>query len=152
MADLANNQTHILLINALVIKGGKVLIGQRSYKETHAPGKWSIPGGKVDRTEGGVWDVVEETLKREVLEETGVKIENEVKLVANNTFIRSTGHHVVALIFLCKWKSGKAKALEDTIDVKWITKGEVGQYDFSEDVKRYLNLAFDLVNGKRAVQ
>lgn len=146
MADLANNQTHVLLIDAIVMKEGKILVGQRSYEETHAPGKWSIPGGKVERTEGGVWNIVEETLKREVLEETGVEIEDEVKLIANNTFIRSTGHHVVALIFLCKWKSGKAKALEDTIDVKWITNGEVGQYDFSEGVKRYLTLAFDFMN------
>lgn len=145
MADLANNQTHILLINALVIKDGKILIGQRSYEESHEPGRWSIPGGKVDRTEGGVWNVVEDTLKREVLEETGVQIEDSVKLITNNTFIRSTGHHVIALVFLCKWKSGEAKALEDTIDVKWISREEVGQYDFSEGVLRGINLAFALI-------
>jgi len=143
MADLANNQTHILLINALVIKDGKILVGQRSYEESHQPGRWSIPGGKVDRTNGDVENIVEETLRREVLEETGVEIEEEVKLMANNTFIRSTGHHVVVLVFLCTWKSGEAKPLEDTIDVKWITKEEVGQYDFSDGVLRYINLAFD---------
>lgn len=143
MADLANNQTHILLINALVIKDGKILVGQRSYEESHQPGRWSIPGGKVDRTNGDVENIVEETLRREVLEETGVEIEEEVKLMANNTFIRSTGHHVVVLVFLCTWKSGEAKPLEDTIDVKWITKEEVGQYDFSEGVLRYINQAFD---------
>jgi len=143
MADLANNQTHILLINALVIKDGKILVGQRSYEESHQPGRWSIPGGKVDRTNGDVENIVEKTLKREVLEETGVEIEEEVKLMANNTFIRSTGHHVVVLVFLCTWKSGEAKPLEDTNDVKWITKEEVGQYDFSEGVLRYINQAFD---------
>lgn len=143
MADLANNQTHILLINALVIKDGKILVGQRSYEESHQPGRWSIPGGKVDRTNGDVENIVEETLRREVLEETGVEIEEEVKLMANNTFIRSTGHHVVVLVFLCTWKSGVAKPLEDTIDVKWITREEVGQYDFSDGVLRYINLAFD---------
>lgn len=143
MADLANNQTHILLINALVIKEGKLLIGQHSYEESHQPGRWSIPGGKVDRTNGDVENIVEETLKREVLEETGIEIQDEVKLIANNTFIRSTGHHVVVLVFLCKWKSGDARPLEDTIDVKWITREEVGQYDFSDGVLRHLNLAFD---------
>jgi 8-oxo-dGTP diphosphatase len=143
MADLANNQTHILLINAVVVKDGKILIGQRSYEESHQPGRWSIPGGKVDKTNGNVWNIVESTLKREVLEETGVEIEDEVELIANNTFIRSTGHHVVALIFLCKWKSGEAKPLEDTIDVKWLSREEVGQYDFSDGVLKYIVLAFD---------
>lgn len=145
MADLANNQTHILLINAVVVKDGKILIGQRSYEESHQPGRWSIPGGKVDKTNGNVWNIVESTLKREVLEETGVEIEDEVELIANNTFIRSTGHHVVALIFLCKWKSGEAKPLEDTIDVKWLSREEVGQYDFSDGVLKYIDLAFDSV-------
>ena len=143
MADLANNQTHILLINAVVVKDGKILIGQRSYEESHQPGRWSIPGGKVDKTNGNVWNIVESTLKREVLEETGVEIEDEVELIANNTFIRSTGHHVVALIFLCKWKSGEAKPLEDTIDVKWLSREEVGQYDFSDGVLKCIVLAFD---------
>jgi ADP-ribose pyrophosphatase YjhB (NUDIX family) len=143
MADLANNQTHILLINAVVVKNGKILIGQRSYEESHEPGRWSIPGGKVDRTNGGVDNIVEETLKREIHEETGVEIDDEVKLIGNNTFIRSTGHHVVVLTFLCNWKSGEAKPLEDTIGIKWLAKEEVGQYDFSNGVLKYIDLVFD---------
>lgn len=99
MVDLAKNQSHLVLINALVEKGGKLLLSQRSFEESHEPGKWTIPGGKVDQTEGDVWNIVEKTLAREVREETGVKIKDEVVFLANNTFIRSTGHHVVALVF-----------------------------------------------------
>lgn len=146
MADLAQNQSHLILVNALVEKGGKLLIAQRSFEETHEPGKWTIPGGKVDQTAGNVWNIIESTLAREVAEETGVIIKNDVLLIANNTFIRSTGHHVVALIFLCHWKSGKPQALEDTIDIKWIAENDVDKLDYPPNVRIYLQKGFSLIN------
>jgi len=142
MADLAKNQTHLVLVNAIVEKDGKVLISQRSYGESHEPGKWTVPGGKVDHTEGNIWNIIEKTLAKEVLEETGVVIKEEVRLIANNTFIRSTGHHVIALIFHCHWKSGQAKALEDTINVKWITKDQIDDLEYPPNVREYLKLGF----------
>jgi len=58
MADLATDKTHLILVNAVVEKGGRILISQRSFKETHQPGSWTIPGGKVERTEGDVWNII----------------------------------------------------------------------------------------------
>jgi len=143
MADLAVDKTHLILINAIVKKDDKILVSQRSLEETHQPGKWTIPGGKVERTKGQVWNIIEKTLSAEVLEETGVKIKKDATLLLNNTFIRSTGQHVVALIFLCDWKSGQAKPLEDTIDVKWIKREEINNFDFAPNVKKYLTAGFD---------
>lgn len=145
MADLANDKTHLVLVNAVVEKEGKILVSQRSLEETHDPGKWTIPGGKVERTEGNVWNVIEKTLFDEVREETGIEIEENVQLIANNTFIRSTGQHVIALMFLCHWKSGEAKPLEDTSDVSWITKDEIDEFDFSPNVDKYILKGFDLL-------
>lgn len=139
--DSAKNSLHVILVNAVVFRGEKILISQRSWKETHMPGKWTIPGGKVEKTSGGVYGIIENTLKREVDEETGVKIGNEVHLITNNTFIRSTGDHVVALVFACKYKSGKARPLEDTIDCKWIEISELEKFDFAPQVKNYILLA-----------
>jgi ADP-ribose pyrophosphatase YjhB (NUDIX family) len=138
MKDLAINKTHLILVNAVVRRGDEVLISKRSQEELHQPGKWTIPGGKVERTKGQVWHVIEKTLAKEVLEETGIKIKNDPFFIVNNTFIRSTGQHVVALIFLCEYKSGKAKPLEDTDDVKWITKKEINNFDFAPNVKKYI--------------
>ena len=87
MADLATKKTHLILVNAVVEKDGKILVSQRSWKETHEPGKWTIPGGKVEKTSGDVWNIIEETLKKEVMEETGVEITDNAQLLTNNTFI-----------------------------------------------------------------
>ncbi len=143
MADLATNKTHLILVNAVVEKDGKILVSQRSFEETHQPGSWTIPGGKVERTNGDVWNIIEETLKKEVMEETGVEIADNAGLLTNNTFIRSTGQHVVALIFLCHWKSGEAKPLEDTIDAKWISEEELKGIEFAPNVSIYIQKGFD---------
>lgn len=145
MPDLALDKTHLVLVNAVVERDGKILISQRSLEETHDPGKWTIPGGKVEKTEGNVWSIIEKTLSDEVREETGIEIEDDVRLIANNTFIRSTGQHVIALMFLCHWKSGKAQPLEDTSDVRWILKSEIGQFDFSTNVDKYILKGFELL-------
>ena len=146
MSDLAVDKTHLVLVNAVVEKNGKILVSQRSLDETHMPGKWTIPGGKVERTSGNVWNIIEKTLKDEVIEETGVSIHDNVKLLTNNTFIRSTGQHVVALIFLCHWKSGEAKPLEDTINVKWITKNDLKEMEFPPNVSEYIEKGFTALN------
>lgn len=143
MADLATDKTHLVLVNAVIEKDRKILVSQRSWEETHMPGKWTIPGGKVEQTLGDIWNVLEKTLNDEVMEETGVEISDNVKLITNNTFIRSTGQHVVALIFLCHWRSGEAKPLEDTIDVKWITEQELKDMEFAPNVSVYIQKGFD---------
>ena len=143
MADLATDKTHLVLVNAVVEKDGKILVSQRSFEETHQPGSWTIPGGKVERTPGHVWNIIEKTLKAEVMEETGVEITGDAQLLTNNTFIRSTGQHVVALIFLCHWKSGEGKPLEDTIDAKWIAEEELKDMEFAPNVKTYIQKGFD---------
>lgn len=143
MADLATDKTHLILVNAVVEKDDKILVSQRSFEETHQPGSWTIPGGKVEKTPGNVWNIIEETLKKEVMEETGVEIKDDAQLLTNNTFIRSTGQHVVALVFLCHWKSGEGKPLEDTIDVKWITEEELKKMEFAPNVDIYIQKGFE---------
>jgi 8-oxo-dGTP pyrophosphatase MutT (NUDIX family) len=126
----------------VIEKEGKVLISQRSFDEGHEGGKWTIPGGKIDKTEGGIFNIVEKTCAREVMEETGVKISDKIELISNNTFIRSNGQHVIALVCLCHWESGEAQALEDTIGVEWISADQLNDFDFAPNVKGYIEKGF----------
>lgn len=144
--NMLNNNSQILhsiIVNAIIEKDGKILISQRSFEEKHEPGKWTIPGGKVEFTHGNVFHIIEKTLAKEVKEEVGIKISANVELLTNNTFIRSDGTHVVALMFLCHYESGEAKPLEDTLDVRWIAENELSNYDFSPNVEGYIKLAFE---------
>jgi ADP-ribose pyrophosphatase YjhB (NUDIX family) len=143
--QINDQKLYSIIVNALVEKAGRILISQRSFSETHEPGKWTIPGGKVEQTEGDIFNIIEKTCAREVEEETGVQIKENIQLVTNNTFIRSNGQHVIALICLCHWHFGEAKALEDTINVKWISALDIDFYDFAPNVKSYLQKGFELI-------
>ena len=131
---------HRILVNTVIEKDGRFLILQRSLEEEHMPGKWTIPGGKVEHTGGDVWNVLEENAVREVKEESGIEIEN-LKMIVDNSFIHTSGDHVVAVIFFAHHKSGDAMPLEDSIAARWITLDEFDNYDFAPNVKRYLNIA-----------
>jgi len=120
--------THVVAVFAFVEKDGKVLLSKRSHDDPQSPGIWFIPGGKVDMEKGS--GILEKTLRREVMEEVGIEISDEIKLIENEGFFRVSGHHVVGLHFLCKWKNGVAKPLEDQEEVRWFTKDELK--DFSE--------------------
>lgn len=128
-----------ILVNGVVIKDNKVLVSQRSWDEPHMSGKWTIPGGKVELdTEEDVFDILQKTVKREVLEETGVEIDDEMEMVVNNSFIRTGGQAVIAVVFRCRYRSGEAQALEDTIACKWVSVDEVREMEFPPNVKGYI--------------
>ncbi len=63
-------------------------------------------------------------------------------MVTNNTFIRSDGTHVIALVFMCDYVSGEAQPLEDTVAINWATLDEVKTMDFPPNVKDYVLNAF----------
>ena len=115
--------THVIAVTGIVEKDGKYLLAKRSVKDLQAGGEWSIPGGKVDLEIGT--GILELTLKKEISEEVGIEIEDRIELICNDAFIRVSGHHVVMLTFLCKYKSGEAKVLEDQEEVRWVSWKEM---------------------------
>lgn len=131
-----------VIVNGVIVNSeGKILIAERSPEEGHEGGKWSILGGKIESI-GEEHDVLLKNIKKEILEEVGVEIFDDIVLVHDNTFTRNNGDDVLALVFVCKYKSGEAKPLEDTADVKWIAKEEINNYEFAPNVKEYILKGF----------
>jgi ADP-ribose pyrophosphatase YjhB (NUDIX family) len=130
-----NAQFHIVLVKGWVEKDGKFLLAQRGTTELHKPRTWSLPGGKI---EGEVEedDVLEKTLKKEIKEEVNIEITDNIKLIYNNSFKRVDGAHVVSLTFLCYYKSGEAKPMEDTMKIKWFSIEELRSFNEIEDFLR----------------
>ena len=133
-----------VIVNGVVVKNNQILLAQRSMEEKHVPGRWSPPGGKLEES-GVVWQALEKTVQREVLEETGVEVEDEMHLLVNNTFNHDEDDLlVISNVFLCKYKSGKPKPLEDTIAVAWMGEDDINDYEFThQNVKNYIIKAFE---------
>ena len=143
---------HVVAITAIVFKNDKVLIIKRSPKEIAYPSKWSVPGGKLDVNDykslpkdklDGWHNVIEYTLKREVAEETGLKVKN-IGYLMNSTFIRPDGHPVLVLVNICDWARGEVKLSQDFTDYAWVTGQELKKYDIIDGAKNEIKEAFKI--------
>jgi ADP-ribose pyrophosphatase YjhB (NUDIX family) len=119
---LSDADVYIVNVEAFVYRDGKYLMIVRGLNEEIQPGTLTPPGGKVE----GVRDVLEETLRREVREETGVEVDDEVVYVESHAF--DGGDRVVVdIIFLARYREGELRAVDaDEVDsIGWFTLDEV---------------------------
>ena len=105
-------------VGVIITKDDKILLGKRSEdhekadSELHGEGTWTCPGGKMEFGEKIV-----ECARREVQEETGIKI-NEVKLISitNDRFKDS---QFITVGFLCEDFNGEPKTMEPDEITEW---------------------------------
>lgn len=134
-----NAQFHIVAVKGWIEKDSKFLLAKRGPNELHKPNKWSLPGGKIE-DEVEEPSILQKTLRREIKEEVGIDITDDVELIYNNSFLRVDGAHVVMLTFLCHYKSGEAKPMEDTAEIRWFTIEELKKFNEAEDfLKKEIN-------------
>jgi 8-oxo-dGTP diphosphatase len=91
-------------IGVMVFKGEKVLMGKR--KGSHGAGEYAWPGGHLEYMESFI-----DCAKREVLEETGMEIQNVRFLRLANIKIYAP-KHCVDIALIADWKSGEPKVME----------------------------------------
>lgn len=121
-------------IGAIIICDGKILLEKR--KNDPGKGKWSVPGGKVELGES-----IEQTVLREVREETGLKVEKPEHIdIVDNIELDEHGktkYHFVIADYFVKLKEGTAKAASDAEDVRWVQLGEVEKYDLTTTFRAF---------------
>lgn len=101
-------------IGVFVWKDGKFLMGQRDG--SHGAGTWTIPGGWLEFGES-----FEACARREVMEETGMKIKNIRSVAITNNVFKQEGVHSITVWLESDWASGSPKILEPHkfFDQKW---------------------------------
>ncbi|MFJ8261184.1 NUDIX hydrolase [Rummeliibacillus sp. NPDC094406] len=116
----------IVNVEGVIRKNDKWLIIERSKKEEHAGGLLSLVGGKVN-IEGNSSDILERTVKREILEEVGVNVKDRINYVHSTSFLTDKGGNVVNIVFLCEYDSGEAfsKSTDEVEAVLWLTTEEI---------------------------
>ena len=101
-------QKHYLNVVQVAIEhDGKFLIIKRPAGK-HAGGLLDFPGGKMEAIdEKNEWDILRFAAKREILEEVGLELEDDLKYIVSNHFIDSHPAHVIDTWFHCKIKKNR---------------------------------------------
>jgi 8-oxo-dGTP diphosphatase len=99
-------------IAVMVIKGNRVLLGKR--KNAHGSGTWAFPGGHLEFNES-----IEACAKREVLEETGIRIKNLRYGPYTNDIFTDEDKHYVTLFVTADYDSGSPLVKEPHKCEKW---------------------------------
>lgn len=101
-------------VGVFVWRDGKFLMGQR--RGAHGEGTWSVPGGWQEHGES--W---EQAAKREVMEETGMVIENVRFVTGTDNYFPQEDVHSVTIWLDADWVSGEPSISEPDkfIDQQW---------------------------------
>lgn len=114
----------------MVYRENEILLQNRVKQDW--PG-WTFPGGHVEEGESFV-----QAAKREVLEETGLTVENP-RLCGIKQWQRDTGGRYIVLLYKTDCFSGTLISSEEG-EMRWVKRSELGQYPLADDFMAHLQV------------
>lgn len=112
-------------ISAVIIRDDQYLMIFRGDADESTLAPLEVPGGKVENA-GITNDILEKTLYREVQEEVGIEVHEDVQYLSSMSFI-AYDQPALGIIFLCHYKSGVAHIADpsEVAAIQWMTAEEV---------------------------
>lgn len=136
-SEKANQYLHEVAVTAIIVKDNKYLIERRSPSKKRFPGKWTVPGGRMETddylklpkdTEFYWYNVLERTVKREVKEEVGLEIDN-IEYVTSLARVHEDGAPSLVISCMADFVSGEVTLQEgETDQFAWVTLKEAKGY------------------------
>jgi 8-oxo-dGTP diphosphatase len=126
-------------VGALIFEGSCILLVERAKEPLK--GYWSLPGGIVEAGEK-----LEDAIRREVLEETGLEIEPVSQFeIFERIMPDAEGrpeYHYVLMDYLCRVTGGQLQAASDVSRAVWATEQELSGYRLTEGTLAVVERAF----------
>ena len=148
---------YVTAVTAIIEKDGRFLITRRVATKKKWPGRWTVPGGKLEPSdyvdlpkdsEKTWYNVIERVLRREVKEEVGLAITDIEYLTSIVADYAPAMTPVLILSFLSRCAGGDLKLQENEVDdAKWVTAEESKQYDLIGGIYEELVMAEDFRKG-----
>lgn len=156
--QVINRYLHEVAITAIIVKDGKYLITRRSLTKKRFPGKWTVPGGKIETsdylklpkdTQFYRYNVLERTLKREIKEEVGLEV-NNVEYVTSLARVHEDSNPSLVISCMADYVSGKVKLQKEENDrFRWVSLKEAKKYDLLDGIYDELVVAENKRKGGR---
>ncbi len=155
---MKNEHLHEVAITAIIIKEGKYLITRRSPNKRRFPGKWTVPGGKMETddylklpkdTEFYWYNVLERTLRREVKEEVGIEIDN-IEYLTSLATVHKDGNPSLVISCTADYISGDINLQKEENDnFTWVDLKKAKEYELLDGIYDELVMADNKLKGKR---
>ena len=136
------NQAHYVVVTGILIKDGKFLITKRADWEKAFPGRWTVPGGKLEvldyvlrdkDTKSHWYNVCEDALRREIKEEVGLELKN-IGYVTSMVYIRPDNFPCLIISLFAEPVEGEIKLCDALTEYKWVDLEEAKGYDLIEGI------------------
>ena len=115
-------------------KQGRILILKRSPDDKSCPGLWDLPGGGAENNE-----TLQETVKREVKEESGLEIEFEKDYFYTHHYPKGK---MDIYGFKAKLIGGKVAISKEHTEFRWISKTEWENLEYTPSVGKMIKEFF----------
>jgi len=142
------NKAHYIVVTGVIIKDGRFLITKRAPIEKAFPNQWTVPGGKLELkdyaerpkdTSAHWYNIFETLLRREVMEETGLKIKN-IRYLTSLSYIRSDNIPTIIVSLFADYNKGEIKLCPDLTEHAWVTLEEAKNYELIEGIYEELEM------------
>ena len=143
------NKAHYVVVTGILVnKEGKYLITKRADWEKAFPGQWTVPGGKIEvldyvlrkkDTSEHWYNILEDSLKREILEEVGLEI-NNLGYVTSLVYIRPDKIPCLIVSLWANPKTENVRLSNELTEYKWVDLQEAKNYSLIEGIYEELEI------------
>ena len=142
------NQAHYIVVTGILVKDGKFLITKRADWEKAFPGRWTVPGGKLEvldyalkqkDTASHWYNIFENLLKREISEEVGIEIEN-ISYITSLVYIRPDEIPCLIVSLWAQPKSLNINLCNALTEFSWVDLEQAKNYDLIEGIYEELDI------------
>ena len=126
---------------------GPILLVERAGKPLK--GYWSLPGGLVETGE-----LLEDALRREILEETGLRIQpvrffEFFERIMRDAEGRAEYHYLLA-DYICRVVGGTLQPATDASRAAWVRRADLNNYKITEGTRAVIEKAYTDVRRARS--
>ena len=125
-------------VGVIVFRDQEVLLVKRNKDPNK--GHWSIPGGRQM-----LGETVTEAAQRELLEETGIKVDPLLLVDVVDAIIPDAEgkikYHYTLVDYMGHWYSGDSRAGDDAQEVRWAHLNELSSYSLLEETMNIIHKA-----------